>query len=146
MKNIFILCLLLITSCSTKTGPEGLLTSYVNQRFNNGVEVDDFEKYFAGSLLDEMSQLSQSELEKINLVKGSKKPILKISYKRCNGPEECFLTYTLQYNTTASAAGSAAGVRVKIKKIARLKSVEEKWRIYDISDVKTHYDYKALNK
>jgi hypothetical protein len=144
-KVIFFLFVLLISSCSRDNSPEGVLSGYINKRFKAGVAADDFQSFFGGELLEEMSQLSEDQINRVNNIKGSKSSF-KIDYKRCNGTEECFLTYTLKYDTKAKADKASSDVRVKVKKIAQMRTVDGNWRIFDISDVKSHYDYKELNK
>jgi hypothetical protein len=147
--SLLLICFLTFISCVQNKGPEETLKSYINNRFSNEVEKDDFKKYFAGELLTEMEGLTEEAINKINEVKGQKKKSFKINFKRCTD-EKCFLTYTLVYDTHAQAtvgnpeASHSNSVRVKVKKIAELRKIQKSWRIYGISDIKTLYDYKTL--
>ncbi|OIQ18279.1 MAG: hypothetical protein BM556_08440 [Bacteriovorax sp. MedPE-SWde] len=152
MRNLLIVIITFVSfvSCTKNKGPESVLKSYIENRFSQKIEKSDFTDFFGGELLEEMNTLDNEAIGKLNQVKGQKKKSFKINFRRCDN-EKCFLTYTLVFDTTAKAEVNSSGtneadVRVKVKKIAELRKVEEKWKIFGISDIKTHYDYKTLNK
>ena len=142
MKLLSILmCALVLFSCSSKKGPEGVLKSYIDKRFSSGIEKDDFSDYFGGEMLDDLETVDETVVGKMNDIKGYKKKSLEINFKKCS-QEKCFLTYTLVFDAKAEAGSTKKNVAVKVKKIAELQKTGETWKIFDISDVKTHYDYK----
>lgn len=152
MKLLSILIIsIFIFSCNKEKGPEDVLGSYVNKSFKGSIEKDDFKDYFAGDLLTEYEGLDEEVLGKLNKIKNQKKKSFKVNFQRCD-QDKCFLTYTLIYE--AEAAGDAtvesntssfnSDVTVKVKKIAELRKIDNLWKIYGISDIKTHFDYKEL--
>lgn len=130
-------------SCVSENGPEYVLKSFIDQRFSGGVDKEDFSKFFAGELLEDIATLDESTIGKLNEVKDFKKYSYKMNFKRCD-EEKCFLTYTLIFDATAISGKSNSRVRVKVKKIAELRRDDMSWKIHGISDIKTHYDYKEL--
>lgn len=147
-KLIISVILLGLISCVSNKGPEETLRSFVNNRFVSEVDKEDFKKFFAGELLSELEGMDEEAIKAFNSVKGQKKKSFKVNFKRCSD-DKCFLTYTLVYDTTAQALDKqenerSSGVTVKVKKIAELRKIEQSWKIFGISDIKTLYDYKSL--
>lgn len=139
MKN-FILALFLLTSCVKTGGPEQVLKEYANKRFNNELSKDDFKDYFDGEILADFEAVDEKALGELNQVNTSKTRRVEIEFKRCD-ESKCFLTYSIVYSTQANANNLSSPVQVKIKKIAELKKIDDKWKITGITDIKTHYDF-----
>lgn len=127
-----------------KSGPDEVLQSYINDRFNKELTREDFKDYFAGEILQELEGLDEKVIGDLNEVKQAKKKKLAIDFKRCD-EDKCFITYTLSYDASAKADASQTGVTVKVKKIAELRRLENEWKIFGITDIKTFYDYESIN-
>ncbi len=140
----YFILLLVLGSCMKKSGPDEILQNYINDRFSKELEKEDFKDYFAGELLEELEGLDAKVIGDLNEVQKAKKKRLAIDFKRCDD-DKCFITYTLSYDSTANAADSETKVVVKVKKIAELRRLENEWRIFGITDIKTFYDYESIN-
>lgn len=140
MKKIIALLLISLLSCVKSGGPEQVLKEYVNKRFSNEITKEDFKEYFDGELLSDFDQIDERALGELNQVNTSKSKKMEIEFKRCD-EDKCFLTYSLMYSTSAQANEQTSDVQVKIKKIAELKKIENKWKITGNTDIKTHYDF-----
>ncbi len=134
----------MLFSCTKKTTPEGVLKEFVSKRFSQEFEVDDFQEYLAGEILNEVLAEDGKYLEKINASKNFKMGKFKINAKRCI-EEKCFLTYSLGYSApydTKDENSKTGNVSVNIRKIAEMKKFEGMWKIFSITDVKTNFDYE----
>ena len=142
MKLINILiCALMLLSCSQKKGPEGVLKSYIDKRFSSGIDKEEFSEFFGGTMLEDLETVDESVVGKMNKIKDYKKTSFTVNFKKCT-EQKCFLTYTLSFDAKAEAGETEKKVAVKVKKVAELQKENKTWKIHDISDVKTHFDYK----
>lgn len=138
--KILLLTFILLVSCVKTGGPEQVLKEYTNKRFNNELTREDFQEYFDGEILADFEVIDQKALGELNQINTAKTRKMDIEFKRCD-EVKCFLTYSIVYSTQAESNNQTSDVQVKIKKIAELKKVEDKWKITGITDIKTHYDF-----
>lgn len=138
--KILLLTLIFLVSCVKTGGPEQVLKEYANKRFNNELTREDFQEYFDGEILADFEVIDQKALGELNQINTSKTRKMDIEFKRCD-EVKCFLTYSIVYSTQAESNNQTSDVQVKIKKIAELKKIEDKWKITGITDIKTHYDF-----
>lgn len=140
MYKVLIFCLLLI-GCQSNNTPEGVLKSFIEKRLNEKITADDLEDYLTGELLEEYTQALGEDPNKLNESNSFEQNRFNIIYKNCSG-DECSITYTLSYDADAEAADTKREVSVSVRKIALVVKVDEKWRISNISDVKSFYEFK----
>ena len=134
----YIICTILISlvfSC-TKSGssPEAALRKYINYRFSSGQSKNELLNRTTGELNKVLDSFSEEQLNQIVNSNQYKKRKLKINLKNCS-PQKCHITYTLAFSKVKTKAKE---FDIDVKKIATIILVDGKWKISDISDIKTY--------
>ncbi len=141
MKFLLLIIVILISSCSRQTTPEGVLKDFVNYRFESNQDKEDITNVLHGIMKEKIEQMDQEELEVFLDVKSLSQRKFKVISKNCVNEEKCFLTYLIKYSQVAE--DSDAKFNVEVKKIAELIVDSNSWKISDIRDIKTYIDSKS---
>ncbi len=136
----YLLATLLLVSCSGQQGtPESALNYYVKSRFENK-SLEETKDFLTEDFYDLLTGEENPDTERIWQLDNLKLKNYKILTTSC-GAEDCRITYYLSYYTQADGHNEFL---TETKKIAKLVKDDEKWKISDVSHIKTFHD--SLNK
>ena len=137
MKIALTLCLFVtLFSCSRQaTGPEQILTTFINYRFSKGQTREKLIEMTSGKLRQSIREMSQESFEAFSNMPIKKKRF-KILTTKC-GEEKCSISYFIKYE---AFQGNEKVFAIEIKKITTLENIDGKWKISDVSNVKEFYD------
>lgn len=136
MKLVICYFFVLLFSCTKEPGtPEAVLTQYVESRFD-GKNIDDVSDQLTEEFKLKVGDSTNVEKEKFWKLNGLKKDKFKIVSSSCD-QEECNITYYVSYFTMDS---DKKDFLTETKKIAGMKKVDGKWKINDITHLKTFHD------
>ncbi len=129
-------CLLFLLGCFPKKaqGPEEVLREYVEYRFTQGQTREKLLELSTGPLKEKIESLTEDQFKKHINTGMFKYKNLKILLKSCT-EKSCTITYTLTYYRN-----QGDGYQTEIKKVAEVDSVENVWKVRDISTVKTYIE------
>lgn len=132
-KLVFSLIFFSLFSCvEKKSGPEGVLTSFVNERFE-GKSFSDVRGYLSDSYQTQMSEITGTKFEALRNLKKKK---FKIISKKCN-ELDCNITYFVSYVTLDDKKEE---FKTETKKIAKIVKLGDQWLIDKIDHIKTYHD------
>lgn len=138
MKYLFILFILIFSvSCNQDQGPEQVLRSYVNMRFQTGTNFDDLLKNTTGELESNLKGMSAEDKLKFEQTSQFKKKSLKILSKDCV-EKKCKITYIISYERKAEGNPYNA----EIRNVAQLTLVEGTWKIESVGGLKSYFESK----
>lgn len=135
MKLYLMLIVLLIASCTKKSGPEEVLTKYIDYRFSTGQDANTAADMLTGELKEKVLNMTKDELKIYLGTSDLKKKNLAIQSINCSS-DTCSITYVLKYER----ADSKQPYVVENKKEAVLKLVDKMWKISDVKNIKTYID------
>lgn len=140
--KVILAILFILSACSFKNTPEGVLKEFINYRFKkSGQTKDGLLDYLTGPMHANYSQMTEEDVQKFTDLSGHRKKRLKINYKNCL-ESECSITYTLSYEVTDKDSKKTLA---EVKRAAKLLMDEEEvWRIAEITQEgsKTHFEGK----
>lgn len=133
----------MLSACTFKNSPEGVLTDFVNYRFQGGQTKDGLLSYLTGAMYENYSQMSDEDAVKFTDLSGHKKKRLKINFKNCS-ENECSITYTVQYEVTDAKSKKTIAEVKRAAKVVRVE--EEQWKISEIlaEGSKTHFEGEEI--
>lgn len=135
MNKLICLFLVLFASCQSKQeSPEAVLEKYVEGRFSESGSKDDLLKLTSGALYAQINEMSPDEFAKFVGLNGIKRGKFKVLNKKCK-EDKCFITYFLSYRDSSDKPAEFA--EVEVKKIAEIELEDKRWKISDISNLKT---------
>jgi hypothetical protein len=135
MKKLQFLCftLFLFSCVQSPTSPEGVLTNFVNERFE-GKTLESLKEHLSPNYYQEMNTVQSEGFKKLENLKKKK---FKIISKSCD-EQECRITYFVSYVTVKNGNQD---FETETKKIASLtKNEKDLWEISKIDHVKTYHD------
>lgn len=136
--QLLIITFIFFTSCTQKVGPEKTLNEFINYRFEKSQNKSDLLKMTTGTLKERIEQFSDSELSKFLDSKKLIKKKVKVLNKSCEN-EVCHLTYIVGY-LQESKSSKDSSFKVEVKKIAKLEKADNKWKLADVSNIKTYIE------
>lgn len=119
--------LFLLVSCSKKFDtPEETLT-YIVEQLAKGNNVSEF---FTQDIEDK-------DLAPISNIRDLK---IKVLSSSCSSEDKCQLVYVVNYD---QVSGQTRTDKLEIKKVAELAKEDDKWKIFNIIEMKTFIDSKS---
>jgi hypothetical protein len=138
MKKIFLcLIVLFISSCNQDEGPEQVLRSYINIRFQENQNFNDLLDKTTGELKANLESLSKDEKIKFDQSSQFKKNALKILSKDCSD-KKCDITYIISYEKR----GQENPYKAEIRNIAKLINEKGDWKIGSVGGLKSYFGSK----
>lgn len=134
IKYTIILSVLAFSCTKSANSPEAALTKYIDYRFSSWQKKDELLSKTTGELNEALKPLSEEQLNQLVNSDQYKKRKLKINLKKCSA-DECHITYTLAFSKIRTKAKE---FDIDVKKIATVIREDGKWKIADISDIKTY--------
>lgn len=129
--------LFLVTSClEDNSSPENALKSFVESRIGSVVTREYILEKVTGKMKQSLENISEEEFQKFADLRNVKKDSFKVLSKSCQD-KKCFVTYSVGYTTTNPDKSTFSS---EVKKIAEIESVEGKWLIADVSNIKTYHE------
>ena len=135
---LFTLLAVLGASCDKANTADKALENFINYNFKSGHQMDDFLAMTTGGLNQKLANLSPEEIQEFLGVDKLKKKKLKITLQKCT-PQQCFITYIIQYDVQEAKTTDFA---VEAKKIAELQLIDGRWKVADIVNQKTFIEAK----
>ena len=141
MKFFITSMLLFLVSCLSQDNlsPEGALQSFIEGRLGQVVTRDFILERVTGGMKESVEHMSDEDFVKFADMTSAKRDSFKILSKSCQDTR-CFMTYSVSYKTLADDKATFSS---EVKKIAELISVEGKWLIADVSNIKTYHESLA---
>ncbi len=136
----YILVSLLTISCNQDQGPEQVLRSYVNLRFQKGDNLKALINKTTGELkadLESLSTLGEEARKKFDQSSQFTKKTLKVLSRDCN-KKTCKITYIISYQKKTDGNPYNA----EIRNVANLSFVEGAWKIGSIGGLKSYFESK----
>ena len=133
-----ILLLFLVYSCMAPEGPEQALKNYINYRFSPDQKKEKLLDMSTGNVRAQIEVMDEDGFKKYYKTSDKVLKRVKINLKNCS-EEKCSITYTLSF---ATLKGKIETFRSEVKKIATLVKEDEKWKVSDVTNVKTYIDSK----
>ncbi|MBD66867.1 MAG: hypothetical protein CME62_16815 [Halobacteriovoraceae bacterium] len=133
----FILSVTLVFSCSkdAKT-PEGLIEMVALDMTTKKLDKEYFQKYTTGKLLEKIEELNEEELKKYSNLSHVQKPKVEVLRKNCS-QQRCSLTYIIRYNVVQN---EKVDFKTEVKKIATVIKEDEKWKVEEVTNLKTYHE------
>lgn len=116
--------------------PEGLIKMYVKDMTTKKLDKAYFEENTTGKLWDSIKDLEETEFEKFISSEKIKNAKVSIKSKSCQS-DECSVTYIVKYDVFVNGKKS---FETEVKKIASTKQIGDKWKMADVSNVKTYME------
>ena len=140
MRSLLLITLLSLFGCSKdiKT-PEGLLTKFTEDITTKNMDRDYFYQFTTGKMKESIEKLSEQEFEEYRNFSRVKDTKVDIQKKICSSDTKCALTYVIKYDYKASEE-DGSDFKSEVKKVANLVKVEDKWKIEDVSNIKTYHE------
>lgn len=136
---LFFIFFSFFSSCSSRKNPEEVLRNYVNYRFSGHQDKDYILKQTTGPLYDSINLQNDEDFEKFCMdVKNYRKKKFSINIQECS-ETHCSITYVIKYNVIKDKIKAYS---IDVKKIAELELEDNKWKISDVSNIKTYIDSK----
>ena len=88
---------------------------------------------------DDVIAMNEKDFAEYINVDGLRKKRVNFLIKKCT-EEVCYLTYTLSYEKFNKDTKEFS---VEVRKIAEMRKEDNKWKIVDISNIKSFFDMKA---
>ena len=134
---------MLIVACTKgATTPEGLIRTFVNDVSTKKMDIDYFEKFTTGELLESIQTVGVENYENDTRMKSVTGAEVEILSKNCES-STCIVTYIVKFNTKNPDEGK---FKSEIKKIAEVKREGDFWKLSKVTNLKTfHESYKAIN-
>jgi hypothetical protein len=137
MKSL-IFILLLLASCTKKQSAENVLSAFIKYRFKPFQERPMLKAMTTGALNQKINDMDEETFKIFTSTKEFKIRKYKVILSKCS-KDSCFLTYTLSYDESDVRGRK---YETEIKKIAELQKIDERWKIADVTNIKTFIDAK----
>ena len=142
IKIILILTLTTLFGCTQGDKPNQVLESYINYRFKGTkVSKEKLLEALTGTLAERVNAMSDSQINSEIFVGKYKLRKFKVLNSKCM-QDKCFSTYTIKYDTYTQGKRIVSSV---IKEVAELIRVSGKWKIADVSNIKTYHESEPIN-
>jgi hypothetical protein len=128
----------LSSSCNLQGEPEQALREFINYRVSNGQQKNFYIKSTSGKMLDFYERMTEDEFNKYISLKKIINKKLKVNLKKCSD-KACSITYTISFY---SEGVKKSKVETEVKKIAELVKEDGNWKIADILNIKSHFEFK----
>lgn len=142
MKMIFFLIVFisssLFFSCNFQGEPEHALRGFINYRTSDDQQKDFYLKNSSGKMLEFFEKMDDMEFKKYASIKRIVSKKLKLNLKKCSD-KTCSITYTISFRRSGV---ENTNVETEVKKIAELVKDEGNWKIADIVNIKSHFEFK----
>lgn len=133
----YLVLLLSLTSCFDRIdSPEAALRDFVDIRLEKVVSKDAIVERTTGKLKSSLEAMTEEEFSKFSDLRAFKRDTFKVLSKNCQ-EKRCYLTYSLGYHQNVEGKKTWSS---EVKKIAEIQSVEGKWLISDVSNLKTYHE------
>lgn len=133
----YLVLLLSLASCFDRIdSPEAALRNFVDIRLEKVVSKDAIVERTTGKLKSSLEAMTDEEFSKFSDLRAFKRDSFKVLSKNCQ-EKRCYLTYSLGYHQSADGKKTWSS---EVKKIAEVQSVEGKWLISDVSNLKTYHE------
>lgn len=145
MKLSLLVLIFLVIGCSKdiKT-PEGLLAKFTEDITTKKMDRDYYYKFTTGKMKESIEELSDEEFEEYRNFSRVKNAKVDIQKKNCS-ENKCALTYIIKYDYKASESKDN-DFKSEVKKVANLTNEDGKWKIEDVSNIKTYHEsVKPIN-
>ena len=130
------LILFLLFSCTEKRDPKAVLKDYVDYRFSMGQKKKWLLDHSTNPIRQLIESMDEDSFAQYTSVGHLQKRKFKINLSDCS-PDKCFFTYTIKYKDKKNAFS------IETKKTAiLLKGTDQRWRVSETSDIKTHMGTK----
>lgn len=126
------------SSCNLQGEPEQALREFINYRASSGQQKNFYIKNTSGKMLDFYEDMSEAEFSKYISLKKIFGKKLRVNLKKCSD-KTCAITYTISFH---SEGEKSAKVETEVKKIAELVKEDGNWKISDILNIKSHFEFK----
>lgn len=126
-----------MASCNQDEGPEQVLRSYINIRFQEKQNFDDLIAKTTGELRSNLKSLSDEERIKFDQSGQFKKNALKILSKDCSD-KKCDITYIISYERK----NQENPYKAEIRNIAKLVNEDGDWKISSVGGLKSYFGSK----
>jgi hypothetical protein len=137
MRNWLIPLLFILAACmEEKLTPESSLRHFVEGRIGKVVDRNFVLDRVTGKMKESFENMSDSDFTKFADLRHVNRSTFKILSKSCQD-KKCFITYTISYT---SEDKSKPAFVTDVKKIAEVLSIEGKWLIADVSNIKTYHE------
>ncbi len=125
--------LVILTSCvEDKKTPESALKSFIEEQIGKVVTKNFVMERVTGKMAAIIGSMSETDFQKFADLRNMERSSFKILSKSCQD-KKCFLTYAIAYKTDKTFS-------TEVKKIAEIISIEGKWLIADVSNIKTYHE------
>ena len=140
MKKIFTLIVLVMiaASCNKQSGPEGVLSEYINKFLSKRMSKREVLEYLGKDLKKSITEMNDVEYNAYLDKNSFEKRSFRILHQSCTDTK-CNITYVVKYRQKTLASGE---YNVDVKKIAELQKIDELWKITDIENSKTFIEAK----
>lgn len=129
--------LVFLTSCLQDThSPEAALKNFVESRMGSVITRDFVLERVTGKMKQSFENMSDEDFAKFADLRNIRKDSFKILSKSCQ-EKRCFITYSTAFATKEE---DKAVFTSEVKKIAEMVSVEGRWLIEDVSNIKTYHE------
>lgn len=133
----YLVLLLSLASCFDRIdSPEAALRDFVDIRLEKVVSKDAIVERTTGKLKSSLEAMTEEEFSKFSDLRAFKRDTFKVLSKNCQ-EKRCYLTYSLGYHQDVEGKRTWNS---EVKKIAEVQSVEGKWLISDVSNLKTYHE------
>jgi hypothetical protein len=138
MKNIIFL-LFILTSCNNELTPEKVLQKYITMRFNSSNNSSkSFIKHTTTPLSNDIQKLTGSSKDLSNFSRKYTYKKFSIITNMCKQNQtKCSIIFILVYHSSKQHKEV-----IELRKMAQLVKTDEGWKISDISNLKSYYDFK----
>lgn len=135
--SLLVVAFVLVSSCTkgAKT-PDGLITMFAKDVATKKLDMDYYEKYTTGEMLNLIKETGLDEFDKKTRLVNVNDVKVKILNKTCEG-SKCVITYRVKYHTKSHSEGSFES---EVKKIAELEQFEKYWKLAKITNLKTYHE------
>lgn len=139
--NFFLLVFILFSlffSCNFQGEPENALRGFIDYRISDDQQKDFYLENTSGKMLQFFEKMDELEFKKYASIKKINSKKLKLNLKKCSD-KTCSITYTISFRTKGLEDSK---VDTEVKKIAELVKVEGDWKIADIINIKSHFEFQ----
>lgn len=136
MKWIFPLLVFLTSCLQDNHSPEGALKNFVESRMGSVVTRDFILERVTGKMRQSFENMSDEDFAKFADLRNIKRDSFKILSKSCQ-EKRCFITYSTAFVTKEEEKSVFTS---EVKKIAEIVSVDGRWLIEDVSNIKTYHE------
>ena len=124
------------------TTPEGLIRAFVDDVSTKKMDLDYFEKFTTGELLESIQTIGIENYENETRMKRVTDAKVEILSKNCEA-SKCIVTYIVKFKTKNQDEGK---FQSEVKKIAEVQREGEFWKLSKVTNLKTfHESFKAIN-